>query len=183
MRNSAIAGNLVRSAARIAPLVSVLTLWAGFARSSPVTYNLVDVAFSDGGVAIGSFTYDAALNAICDYHIDLSHSSFAPGSYYFDPGDSSVYGLTPSTVYFANFSLPYAPELLLMLGGPMGDSGNIPLQTSILTSSLDCWNGPCGVLRSGAITSNPEPDSVLLTFCAGGALILGTVLLRKFRGE
>jgi hypothetical protein len=56
--------------------------WVPTAQSSPITWTLVDVSFTDAGTASGTFVYDADLNTYSDIRITTTSGSAFGGATY-----------------------------------------------------------------------------------------------------
>ncbi len=176
-------------------LVSVLIGACCFASvgalASPVTWDLSPVTLSDGGMASGSFTYDAATNTFSGIDITTTTGSLRAGGVYTFP--SSVGNA--STPDFLNLDLPVdvgvTERLDIFLSAAMTNaggaiSGNLEEFTCIAAGcSFTTGTEPGLNLRDGnaVITANvvPEPSTVPLAGLALLALAGATRLSQRGR--
>jgi hypothetical protein len=147
-------------------LAAVFLACASYA-SADVIWTLNNVAFSDGGVATGSFDLDPSGNFV-SWNITLSGGTY-PGITY-TTGEPSFN--TPAYVAFAD--TPFDRYTLLYLSTPLTNAGGVVP----LVAALDCINGPCRVGVSGELDGvTPEPSTLLLL----GSGLLGLVGVARKR--
>ena len=153
------------------------------ASAAPVTWTLSNITFTDGGIATGSFTYDADTNIVSTWNITVSGgntTSFPPFTY--NPSDSSV-----DTPLFAFVLPPTDPAFIddyrvlrLYPISPLTDAGGVvSLDMNPTDGSVECFNcGPYRPVTGGTLdaTATPEPGSAIL---AGVPLLAGLIVLRR----
>src|ERR1700736_6020723 len=89
---------------RFAILAAGLLLSCSAAKANPVTWTLSGVTFTDGGIANGSFVYDAASNTISAWSITVvggDTSLFSP--FIYNSADSTAEGI--NAAFFGVFML------------------------------------------------------------------------------
>jgi hypothetical protein len=160
-----------------ASAVFCATFLVGQAAAAPVTWYLDDATFFDGGVAIGSFVYDAATNTFSDISVTTSGGSNS-GSTYSHAAPTADSGRPIFTT--ATGVLSGLPVLLFTLVADMTDAGGdilISLPDAFSSEGL-CQDATCSnfdvasdrLFASGSITSiNPVPIPPAL-FLLGTAL-------------
>lgn len=162
-------------------LVVALALCAGIPASASVIWNLSGVAFADGGIATGFFTWDASTDTMGAYSISVSGGdidTFPAVAY--DNGDSSatwmlLIGDSNNTFIFEmNGSvreLRFTPITDLTNAG-----GTVPLNLSTAnggSGGVECFNcGPFRLIDAGSLTSaTPEPATLGMSILALGILV------------
>lgn len=128
-------------------VATVLAFRSGAA--APVTWHLDGVTFTDGGVANGSFDYDAATNTTSNIAMRVADgdvATFPPTQYTFlvlpfgplfcAPDGAFVFG----TLDRPGRQLRFGPIQRLPESG-----GTIPLDLTCLDDNLECYN--CGTFR------------------------------------
>lgn len=106
--------------------VLALVALAGFnpANAVPVTWNLQNWTFNDGGTASGSFVYDADTNVFSDMFIATTNGSARTGAIYGDviSGGNSAFSAVPN----AGFpSLVSSSNLLVMFASALTNAGGL----------------------------------------------------------
>lgn len=159
----------------------------------PLTWSLDNVAFTDGGIATGSFTFDADTNSLIDWNISVSggdETIFPAFSY--TPAtipDTGIFdtGLGLSLQLFVDSNAlggtPESRALVLSTLAALTDAGGIVALEALGRpewESRECYNcNPYRLVATGSIRSAvPEPSS--LGILATG-LILLSVMSRRSR--
>jgi hypothetical protein len=150
--------------------------------SASTTWDLVGVKFSDGATETGFFTVDSSFSSLTDWNIQVSGSSKGADFDYL-PGTSKTYGINSTQVILGDFVVT-GDFTELWLSTPMTNAGGT---IDLARSSNDCFDGPCGTLVSGEITTDsgsdksavtPEPGPFIVLSAACG-LVLGWGLYRR----
>jgi hypothetical protein len=161
------------------------------AQAVPITWDLMDVRYDDGGSASGSFTYDASLNLYSAIAITTTGGSVAPGASYFDTlpkwtSDATRANLTMSAADLKdgdpwvrfNFasSLSDAGGAIDLVVGPIIDVVFYSPEGIVFNTNKPDSIGTLAVQRhavSGFITSRltsvPEPGTLALLGVGLGA--------------
>jgi hypothetical protein len=157
----------------------MLLVAAGSANAVPVVWTLNDVTFNDGGIATGSFTFDANTGNYSDISIQTTAGTTQPIPAY--PGTS--YGdLNPSTVIGQNL-LAYETGAadyglaLDWLGNLSNSGGSLTLQTGISSNEIDLNVFATRLITGGSISAIPIPAAVYLF--ASGLGLLGWMRRRQ----
>jgi hypothetical protein len=151
-----------------------LFLYSAHSNAAPVVWTLDNVHFEDGGIATGSYTYDADSGYFSDVVITTTAGSMLSGGS-FDIANCSNAECTQILVRRAGFQIA-KPALYLSFDAPMTNVGGaLPLvlagsrQFDGLSTNRD--------IISGAVTTVPIPSAVWLF---GSALAgLGWMRRRK----
>lgn len=108
--------------------IAILIWAAGVAAAVPLTWRLENVQFSDGGIASGTFVFDADTGALTNWDL-VTQGGTGPGLEY-TPANSVLlplgyyYGfITPSRSFSLNFPYPYVTDA----GGTVGVIGSLEL--------------------------------------------------------
>jgi hypothetical protein len=144
----------------------------------PLTWTLDNFTFADGGVASGTFVYEASSNSILDWNISVSggdEATFPPFTY--DPTtteagvatnimvcDAQGQNCQPADIAlelhfiideFALGGTPDSRVLALSTDVPLTDAGGtIPLNTTSLFKSRECFNcSPFRLVVTGSLVS------------------------------
>lgn len=149
--------------------------------SAPIEWTLSNVVFDDGGVAFGSFVYDAETDTFTDVYITATGGSTFGETIYSSSNGTFVYGLGNDSQIVAVPDWP-PPDptnfitLLLEFQGPMTDAGgtlgiNGPGSAELICTDQTCstYSAFRGVL-SGQISTVPIPAAVWLFFSAVAVL-------------
>jgi hypothetical protein len=155
---------------RVVVLIFVFLGFMNSAHADPITWNLVNVHFSDGGTADGYVVYDSARRIVLDFDVRTTGGSIL-NSFEYSPYNAAA---TPSGAHSAlgAFSLGAGTEtrqLYLEVNGLFNLPGTLNLDVS---SYERCYAGSCVIgsrTVEGQLTSTPEPWSLVLF---GSALIL-----------
>lgn len=167
-------------------LISALAI-AQISFASTVTWNLNNVAFSDGATASGSFDFNADTNTLSNW--DISVTSGALSAFTYIPADSTAGS------YFQETG--YQDELLFMVNGSTRQlrltpltaltdaGGTVDINLNTFgggSGSVECFNcGPYRLVVSGSFDTEtpgtPEPCSMGLL----GIGFAGTVLSARKR--
>jgi hypothetical protein len=171
--------------------VVLCLLPAGIANAVPVTWNLSPLNFNtgpglqlgQGGVATGSFTYDADTNTYSSWNIVITDFGFAPANGLLTPLTSSLF-LPPSATSFAlsyssgqaRLSLSFFDPVTLN-PQPLTNSGGL---VNVSASVVDAGNVFYSWFGGGTASSVPEPASASFVLAGGGALCAVFILLRQW---
>jgi len=170
------------------PLMAVVffLLLAGVANAVPITWNLSTLSFNigaglelgQGGLATGSFTYEADTNTYSSWNIVVSAFGFAPANGFLTPLTSSLF-LPPSAT---SFSLSYSSDQARLFLSffdpatfnpqPLTNSGGV---VNVSASVVDAGNVFYSWFAGGTASSVPEPGSA--TFALGGGVVLCVVCI------
>ncbi len=150
----------------------VIVICSGFvspAHAEPITWNLVNVRFSDGGTAQGYICFDATRRTVLDFDVRVSGGGL--DSFEYDPLTASV-ALSGSHSALGAFSLGALTETRQLFLEVLGQF-DLPTTLSIDLSSYErCYTGPCAPgfrTIDGQLTATPEPWSLAMF---GSVLIL-----------
>ncbi len=140
---------------------------AGEARADPVIWTLSGVTFSDGGIASGSFVYDATSNTVSAWSITVTGGDtglFSP--FIYNPGDSTAEGINAAFPGIFILS-PGSRALQLGFAGPLTDSGGtlaiVPFDSTEESFGVTFFN--FRDIASGSVVGAPpvpEPATLLL---------------------
>ncbi len=182
-------GQLIRKtmtyACRILLSLTAALAVAPISFASSVTWNLSNVTFSDAATASGSFSFDAATNALSNWNISVTSGVLSAFTY--TPSDSTAGS------YFQVAG--YQNELLFMMNGttrqlrltPLSaltnSGGTVPVNLNTFgngSGSVECFNcSPYrGVVSGSFVTPTPEPGSVGLL---GVGFACVSLLARRLR--
>jgi hypothetical protein len=143
--------------------------------ASANTFWYVGATFSDNATVTGTFTINAAFNALVTWNVAVSGSTHPTADYDYANGVSNFFGVTPTSVDFG--SIPFASYLNLALSSAMTNGGGT---INLASGSLDCPAiGGCGTLVSGRLSTQPLPEPGTLGLM--GAALAGIGLLARKR--
>lgn len=134
-------------------LVATCASLAVTAAAAPVRWTLDGVRFGDGGVATGSFVYDAATNQYSNIHVTTTAGTSVAGASFNDVCSSPCTGLAPNSDGLLSLTVAPAgnlagtPGLALVFDPPLGDRGGS--STVIGGTEATCWDATCSA-PSGA---------------------------------
>lgn len=159
---------------------SVLLAASLFSHAAPVTWQLSNLTFTDGGTATGSFVYDAAFNSFSNIAITTSTNG-AFGANYAIPT-----GIGSATFFDTVVAFPLDGQfrLLFDLVAPMTDAGGVialNLGAGISDVEGQCISDTCGaisafrIIATGSVASIPEPATLALV----GLALLGVASTRR----
>ena len=156
---------------RILSALICLFAW-GQVWAIPVTWTLQGVAFDDGGVASGSFTYDADTNTYSDIALITTNGSTLNGAVYgyvntyypFIDADSIIFADSPSA------DLSDAQQLVLFFAEDLTSSGgSVGFRPTLSSVEVLCGNTQCSVsdgterqIVAGYVTAVPIPAAAWL---------------------
>lgn len=151
------------------------------AHSAPILWTLQDVTFDDGGIANGSFVYDADTGSVSQFSISVSGGTTADLTAFTYDNTNSFYFLGSSDrfSFLADSRLRY---LGLIFASTLTDSGGTIGILSGPPSSYECDN--CGTARlvaSGSITTDPSavPEPASWAMLIGGFGVAGAAMRRR----
>lgn len=167
----------LRSRALGAALGSLMLMASGSALAAPVLWNLSNVVFDDGGVASGSFTYDADTGTYSAVSITTSGGTVLPGANYTTgevvnaPFPSNNLHLTLINNFgLANptgqtlIGLTYA-SILTNTGGAINLVGGFFNSFEGICTNTDCSSGSGNrttVVGGQVVAAVPEPGTLAL---------------------
>ena len=153
-------------------LLVIAGLLFGFATcaSAQVTWTLSDVTFSNGNVAMGSFTTNAATDDVLSFSIAITGPDTAAAFTVAAMVDTQL----PGKIGMGGPG--FSQAALLTLFSDMTDAGG----TIPIISGLDCPSaGPCGTLVTAG--HSPEITGVTPEPATAGLMLLGLgIMVRKY---
>jgi len=153
------------------------------AHAVPVTWFLQDVAFNDGGVATGSFVFDADTATFSDINVTTTSGSILTGETYdsvlpVSPGNSSFLSFANSAGVgdFTGFD-----AIAIALSGTMTNAGGLlAINIAGFASESRCVDSDCFAvanpfrsITSGFITTSEVPLPAALPLFLAGLAGLG----------
>jgi len=182
-------------------VLGLLVGGASLAHASTQTWTFSSVAFDDGTILSGSFSYDAAVDNVLSYSISVQSGSLPAFTY--DMTDSGVYTYSstspnpiaagfygPNELFIANND--GSSSILLDFAAPLTDAGgSVALLTgnasSDITASSYETNGDSSVTRyvtqgsvtTGSVTAVPEPGTGTYALCGLAGLALISIRRRQ----
>ena len=170
----------LRSATFGLALVLSLVL-CGTAKAVPVTWELGNWAFDDGGTAAGSFVFDADTNVFSDIFIATTNGAVRTGALYGAAvaGSAGAFSLVPAV--FPN--LTFSPNVAAMFAAALTNAGGtvgVFLGQESTCESADCniLGDPMRHLESGAfVQAVPIPTAFSLFL--SGLVAFGLIARRK----
>lgn len=158
-------------------LMATLLLGTTTAQAAPILWTLSNVNFDDGGMAFGSFTYDADLNLFSDIAVTTTDGTTRSGASY-----GIATGVGNASLFDTVDSLPVivgvTPRLIFNLTNPMTNLGGTIAIGGQFAVEVTCASPDCGTpsnerfIVSGAITSVPEPTSMLLLGIGAASIVV-----------
>ena len=170
------------------PTLFALFLLSVPASAGPIVWTLSGVTFDDGGIATGSFVYDADLNQYSSVNITTTAGGTLSGATYITVNSN----FSPFTGSFLTTAVdPIGlPTLYLQFLSPLTNAGGT---SSIATASNNSFEGPCAasdclsagpplrLVQSGgtvmAVAAVPEPATVV--FSGAGILFIAVLCARR----
>jgi hypothetical protein len=161
----------------LAGSVGTLLLGATTAYATPITWTLQNVVFDDGGIATGSFTYDADIDTLTSVAITTTAGSVRGGNAY-GVGTPNASDTLFDAVDTFPVQLGITPRLIFSLATPMTNAGGTVAIGTPFRLELTCAGAGCTVpsqqrlIVTGSITTNaPEPTAMLLFGTAAAGLL------------
>lgn len=147
-------------------LLFVLLCVPSIASADGITWTLSDVTFDDGGIASGSFVYDAVTNTYSSIDITTTSGSAFAGTTYNALG--GLFGSTSTGMLLgASGDLTNTDVLLMLFGTALTDSGGTVVLVDLREGTCD--NTDCSLstldrsLTGGELVgtvATPEPSTL-----------------------
>lgn len=169
--------------------IGLMLAGAGPALAAPITWSLFGVTLDDGGVASGTFVYDADTNTFSAVNIVTSGGG-QPGATFTQIG--GVYGgaglaVAASRIGVLTLSGPGVGQrnLNLQLVSGMTNAGGLIVirPTSAFSAEVTCADAPCATpgaplrgVSAGAVTSFPLPPATIPTLGEWAMILFGMAL-------
>lgn len=169
--------------------IALCLVGATTAMAAPVTWSLYGVTFEDGGVATGTFVYDADTNTFSAVNIVTSGGGL-PGAVYTQAG--GVYGgaglpVAANRIGVLTLSGPGVGQRTLnldLVSGMTNAGGTIIVRpTAAFSAEGTCGNPACSVVGApvrgvwgGAVTSFPLPPATIPTLGEWAMILFGLAL-------
>lgn len=140
-------------------------------QASPITWQLQDVTFDDGGIATGSLTYDYNINSILDWNITTSggDETLFPTVTYDDTTSSSDILSGSGTFLFSLLGDTNRQLRITPVAALDGSSASVDVQLGAGAGTIggeECYNcSPYRQITGGSFvsrTSVPEAPGLLL---------------------
>ncbi len=148
------------------PLLLVFALsWAGAVQALPLKWTLNGVTFDDGGIATGSFVFDADANELVSWNVEVSggnETDFPPFVYTrVAAPNQSVFDPEPILGTFMEISEDFQssdPRFIVLHSDiPLtNDGGSVAFRDGIDFISEEC-RGICRDIVSGSFEAEPLP--------------------------
>ena len=155
-------------------------LCAGSASAVPITWSLQGVRFSDGGAASGSFVYDATVNLYSSINIVTTTGSVRTGAIYLfvNPNAFISTAINLAAVTKNSGDLTGTPWFDSLFLAPLTNAGGtVGIDTMHGGGEASCAPPNCigttepnRSFAAGAVTSAPEPSTILLFALGLGVL-------------
>lgn len=155
-------------------------LCAGSASAVPITWSLQGVRFSDGGAASGSFVYDATVNLYSSINIVTTTGSVRTGAIYLfvNPNAFISTAINLAAVTKNSGDLTGTPWFDSLFLAPLTNAGGtVGIDTMHGGGEASCAPPNCigttepnRSFAAGAVTSAPEPSTILLLALGLGVL-------------
>jgi hypothetical protein len=170
--------------------IALLVALAFAVQAGPITWNLNDAVFGDGGTAVGSFVYDASITTVVSYSIQtsaVSNPAF-PGFLYQNGAPNNLGAMVIPVPYYILFETSFTNgnlngiELRLAPVAGLTDAGGV-VSLDLSSLSVECYNcSPFRLFVSGELVSAgvPEPATGLLVLVP---LAWGVLVRRRISGR
>ena len=155
--------------------VGTFLLSATTANATPITWTLQNVVFNDGGVATGTFTYDADTDTLTNVSITTTAGSIRGGDTY-GVGTNNEHDTLFDAINTFPVQVGVTPRLIFSLASPMTNAGGTIAIGNPFRLEFTCGNSNCQVITqgrsmvSGSINA-PEPTAMLLFGTAAAGLL------------
>jgi hypothetical protein len=156
--------------------------FAGLAGASPILWNLSGVTFADGGIATGSFMFDADTSSYSSIDIVTSEGSIAGTTYLDVVAGPAVGSFILAAAPIATYGIG-TESLIIQYVSALTDAGG----TTPITFGAEgaCQDSQCDAIganrfvTAGAVTTNAVPEPTPVALVAVGLLGLGLLGRRQ----
>ena len=169
-------------------LAASTLLFAAAAHANPVTWNLQNWTFNDGGTASGSFVFDASTGHYSNISVLSTDGTVRTGASYGLPDPASAGNASFAawvTGLFADFT--GTPVIAVNWDSALTDAGGtVGVDLAGFHAESGCANASCGgpggpfrFLTSGAVTTSEVPLPGTLPLFGLALAMLGAVRRRR----
>jgi hypothetical protein len=169
-------------------LAAFTMMFAAPAQAAPVTWNLQNWTFDDGGTASGSFVFDASTGVYSDVSVLSTNGTVRTGANYVLPDPAS-----PGNATFAGWVTGLLPDftgtpiIAVNWANALTDAGGaVAVDFAGLHAEFACGNVPCSFgmgparnLITGAVTTAQVPLPATLPLVGLALVILGAARRRR----
>lgn len=172
----------------LAVLAASALMFAAGAQAAPVTWNLQNWTFDDGGTASGSFVFDATTGQYSNVSVQSTTGSVRAGASYDRPNPASAGNATFAswvTGLFADYT--NTPVIAVNWDSALTDAGGtVAVNLGGFHGEFGCSNAICAggtapsrLLTSGAVTTAEVPLPATLPLVGLALAMLGAVRRRR----